>query len=234
MRYIQKRPEPASFTEWKTKANEVWQPAWNNFQAPQKDDVHQSLLEEQGHICCYCGKGITREIKRVGVDPKGIKRTISHIEHLKPRTHFPSQALVYENLLASCMGEREIDPPHPYENCGNLKGDWYDTTLMVSPLDPDCASYFRYTGAGEILHTEDPGKKDAAKTTIDKLGLHISKLQGMRRGAIDGALTGIEQLTDQDIQQLIDVYSSPDSDGQLIPFCAAIIYILSSYLSPQS
>jgi len=49
------------------------------------------------------------------------------------------------------MGEREDNPPYAYENCGNFKGDWYDENLMVSPLDPNCASYFQYTGAGEIM-----------------------------------------------------------------------------------
>lgn len=233
MRYIQKRPEPASFTEWKAKANEDWQPAWNNFQMPQKNEVHQSLLDEQGHICCYCGKGINREIEGVGVDPKGIKRTISHIEHLKPRTSFPSEALVYENLLASCMGEREDNPPYPYENCGNFNGDWYDENLMVSPLDPNCASYFQYTGAGEILPTDALERKDAAETTIKQLGLHITKLNAMRRGAIDGVLTDIEQLSDEEIQLLADGYDKPDSDGQLTPFCAAIIYVLRRYFLPQ-
>lgn len=36
-----------------------------------KTDAHDSLLQKQGFICCYCGRGITKEI--------------SHIEHLKPR-----------------------------------------------------------------------------------------------------------------------------------------------------
>ena len=58
MRYIKKQQTPPKFTEWKAQANEAWQPFWNskstNFQNPQKEIVHKSLLKEQGYICCYC------------------------------------------------------------------------------------------------------------------------------------------------------------------------------------
>ncbi|WP_292775105.1 retron system putative HNH endonuclease [Nostoc sp. NMS9] len=88
MKYIKKSEEPESFTVWKNLANEDWQPSWENFSKPQKTDVHDSLLQEQGFICCYCGRRITKDI--------------SHIEHLKPRKTHYNLALEYTNLLASC------------------------------------------------------------------------------------------------------------------------------------
>ncbi|MGK7925879.1 MAG: retron system putative HNH endonuclease [Spirulina sp.] len=92
MKYIKKNEEPEIFRDWKALANEDWQPNWDeNFQSPEKPAVHRSLLREQGSICCYCGREITRET--------------SHIEHLKPRSLYPDLALNYSNLLASCQGE---------------------------------------------------------------------------------------------------------------------------------
>lgn len=68
MKYIQKRQEPASFTEWKSKASEDWQPTWEILRSSEKRDLHDALLREQGYICCYCEMRITQQN--------------SHIEHL--------------------------------------------------------------------------------------------------------------------------------------------------------
>ncbi|XZF61302.1 MAG: retron system putative HNH endonuclease [Gloeotrichia echinulata DVL01] len=88
MKYIQKSEEPESFTAWKKLANDDWNPSWEDLRKPQKTYVHNSLLQEQGFICCYCGRHINHEN--------------SHIEHLQPRTTYPQLALDYTNLLASC------------------------------------------------------------------------------------------------------------------------------------
>jgi uncharacterized protein (TIGR02646 family) len=167
MRFIQKNPAPTSFTDWKQQAGEAGQlTRWNALKNPQKTDVLISLIQEQGHICCYCGQRINKEH--------------THIEHLKPRSEFHNEMFDYENFLASCPGDTEAglspkfqahfllsswlslilcaQPLHIVgkqyqEFCGQKKGDWYDPTLMVSPLDPHCTAYFRYTAVGEILPT---------------------------------------------------------------------------------
>ncbi|MBE9028192.1 TIGR02646 family protein [filamentous cyanobacterium LEGE 11480] len=225
MRFIQKDSEPASFTTWKQQANENWQPTWENFQKPEKTEVLAALLQEQGYICCYCGQRISAPS--------------SHIEHLKPRKHFPAEKLAYSNFLASCPGYPEtenLEPKPLQEFCGHQKSDWYNADLLVTPLDPDCAAYFRYTALGEILPTIAPTREPAAKTTIERLGLDHSKLDRGRREAIEGlGLTNLlPNLTNREIQQFIDGLNQPDASGQLPPFCAALIYQLQSYLGGSS
>lgn len=218
MKYIRKGEEPEEFTNWKNLENDDWQPNWdNNFQAPQKSIVHQALLGEQGFICCYCGMRITRET--------------SHIEHLKPRSIYPNLALDYTNLMASCQGESEVPPPHPV-HCGHKKFDWYDEQLMVSPLKANCEDFFRYLGSGDMLSIEDSDKQAAAETTIEKLGLNISKLTRMRREAIDGILQATEGLTNEEIQQLVDGLAQRDVNGQCTPFWGAIAYTIKYYFFP--
>ncbi len=214
MRYIKKSDEPESFAAWKELANEDWKPSWKGFSKPQKTDVHNALLQEQGFICCYCGMRITKET--------------SHIEHLKPRTTYPDLSLEYNNLLTSCQGESEEAPPEPV-HCGHKKAKWYDEHLIVSPLEVNCTDFFEYNGDGEILPTEDLDKQYAAEITISRLGLNIPKLMAMRREAIDGVLLGIEELTDEEIQQLAQGYAQPDADGRYTPFCTAIAYIFNQY-----
>lgn len=213
MKYIKKYQEPEELAAWKALENEDWQPSWGNLQKPERPIVHDSLLKEQGYICCYCGMRITRET--------------SHIEHLKPRTKYPDLAIAYTNLIASCQGESE-EPAVPI-HCGHKKKYWYDENLMVSPLETNCADLFKYTGAGEIQPTDDASKKAAAEATIDRLGLNIDKLQNMRRIAIDAVLQDIDQFSPEEIQQLAQSYEQLDNNGEYTPFCAAIAYILQNY-----
>jgi uncharacterized protein (TIGR02646 family) len=216
VRYIQKGSEPASFTEWKLQENEDWQPSWGNFINPEKTNLHDALLKEQGHVCCYCESRISKQT--------------SHIEHLRPRSQYPQIALEYANLLASCQGESEDHPPHPL-HCGQHKRDWYDLHLFVSPLDPACMNYFRYSEAGEILPTSDPNNETAASTTIEKLGLSIDKLRRSHNRAIEGILDDeFDLLSEIDKQKLIQYFDRPDENGQYQEFCSAVIYVIKQYL----
>ncbi len=168
MKYIKKGEEPESFTAWKALAKTTPNWGYKYLQNPEKRELHDALLREQGYICCYCGMRITRES--------------SHIEHLEPQSiPDPDLSLEYTNLLASCQRERE--PKKPI-HCGIAKDDWYDETLMVSPLQPNCADFFIYTDDGQILETNTSDKKVAAATTIDRLCLNIPKLKAMREEVI--------------------------------------------------
>ncbi|MEH1923079.1 retron system putative HNH endonuclease [Nostoc sp.] len=209
MKYIKKSEEPESFTVWKNLANEDWQPSWENFSKPQKTDVHNSLLQEQGFICCYCGR-------RINTDDR-------HLEHLKPRTTYPQSALEYTNILASCQKDTvRKEPLH----CGKIKDKWYDDNLMISPLDVNCAEFFRYTDDGQILATNNSEKQLAAETTIDKLALNIDKLKDLRAKALEPILEIINTITEEERQDLILGFSETDSKGYYEEFCAAIIYLL--------
>jgi uncharacterized protein (TIGR02646 family) len=218
MKYIRKSNEPEEFTNWKNLENDDWKPSWDdNFQVPEKPIVHEALLKEQGYICCYCGMRIDRKS--------------SHIEHLKPRTAYPNLALDYTNLIASCQGESEQPPPQPV-HCGHKKRYWYDKNLMVSPLDASCETFFRYSGFGEILPTNESDKKAAAETTIEKLGLDIPKLTRMRRTAIDEILEATQVLTNEEIKQFAEVLERPNANGEYEPFYFVITYILNQYFIP--
>ncbi len=216
MRYIQKASEPVSFTEWKLQENEDWQPSWDNFGKPEKNDVHDALLTEQGHICCYCESRISPQI--------------SHIEHFQPRSKHSKLSLEYANLLAFCPGKSEDPRPKP-SHCGPQKDNWYDTHLLVSPLDPNCTDFFRFTEAGEILPTHDLSKATAATTTIEKLGLNIDKLKRLRKSAIEGVLDDeFDELTETEKRKLIQYFDLPDENGQYQEFCSALIYLLKQNL----
>jgi uncharacterized protein (TIGR02646 family) len=229
MRFIPKNSEPDSFTMWKQEARAYGQlTQWDALKNPQKRDLFSSLIQEQGHICCYCGQRITQER--------------SHIEHLKPREKCIGEEMFdYKNLLASCPGYPEAEthdfsgPKMRPEFCGHKKGNWYDPDSMVSPLVLNCDKYFRYPDDGQIIPTEDPANREAARKTIQRLGLDKDKLSRVREDAIAGL--GIADLTlnlsADEIRQFIHGLNQPDSSGELTPFCFALIYQLQQFLPTE-
>lgn len=118
MKFIKKKErEPQRFTDWKALSNEEWQPAYHELSGRVKKDVVDSLLDEQGSLCCYCGQQISA--------------STSHVEHFRPQSRFPEKELEYVNLHVSCQKVRKKQMP---EYCGIAKGDWFDEELTISPL----------------------------------------------------------------------------------------------------
>jgi len=215
VRRIHKQAEPKSLTQFKAKANEDWQPEWNNLKTEAKRELHASLMAEQGFICCYCEM-------RIGTES-------SHVEHIHPRSREPfEKQLDYDNLLASCGREsterrdrsQPVIPPH----CGGCKQDWYEAAKFVSPLDDNCEECFHYAADGQIGPSTT--RPMAAKETIKRLALDIDKLRAMRCGAIEAFFDPLPEPAE--IPKLLVGFAQRDSAGQLRPFLSAILYTLRS------
>ena len=97
MKHIVKGEEPQDLQNWKSSANENWQPTWDGLPGPVKRNLHSALMTEQGFICCYCGKRVSD--------------ADSHIEHFKPQVPCEADALAYANLLCSCQRQTERREP---------------------------------------------------------------------------------------------------------------------------
>ncbi|MBF0137851.1 MAG: TIGR02646 family protein [Magnetococcales bacterium] len=131
-----------------------------------KKPLKKSLMEEQGYICCYCERRISEDD--------------SHIDHLRPQEEFGWSALDYGNMLCSCQLELARNEPR---HCGNSKGSWFNSELLISPLDPSCENRFFYSLDGSICPADE--KDMAATMTIEKLNLDGEKLNRLRKAAIE-------------------------------------------------
>ena len=212
MKHIEKGSEPKSLTAYNKKVGANTK--WKSFNRSVKNDTYDAILHEQGYICCYCGIRISRRK--------------CHIEHYRPKSKYTHLTFAYENLISSCQGEDEKRPTKPV-HCGHKKGGWFDEDLMISPLDPNCSQYFKYTGAGEILPTEDPEHQEAAETTIRMLALDINKLNKMRRKVVDGVIQATQGLSEKEIKQLAEAYLERDETGSYAPFWATIDYVMKQF-----
>ena len=204
MKYIVKQGEPQNFTEWKLLANEEWQPTYNDLSGGTKKAVKSKLMTEQGHLCCYCERRLTE--------------SDSHIEHFRPQSDPAVDPLDFNNMICSCQNQLKKGEPR---HCGNLKGDWFDPHLLISPLDPGCEKRFSYTGDGRIRPTED--NDPAAAETINKLGLDISKLNSLRANAIEPFLD--EALSTEDLHRFVTGYLGRDSEERFGEFWSTIRYL---------
>lgn len=226
MKYIQKGQEPEEFTQWKKAKPKKYQSKdWKKLNPSPKKVLHEALLREQGCICCYCERSISKNN--------------SHIEHLVPKKGLnadPSLTFEYQNLLCSCDGNASEN--EGLTHCGIRKDDWFDAALMVSPLDKDCADCFCYTTTGKILPTDVAEKQKMAEETINRCNLNHPILKKMRQEAFrrvalqsltDHKTQLSDSLTQEEISQLIQSYSQPDAKGRYLPFCTAIVYFLSTY-----
>ncbi|MBV0934797.1 retron system putative HNH endonuclease [Marinobacterium weihaiense] len=200
MKPIIKGTEPAELTAWKALENEDWSPTYDDLSGAEKRAVKTALMQEQGYICCYCERRLSEQD--------------SHIEHFQPQSDAAVDPLDYSNLLCSCQNQLEKGEPR---HCGNLKGDWFDEHLLVSPMDSDCEQRFKFTGDGNIYPAPDD---EAADVTITKLGLDLPKLVSMRAAAIEPFLS--EELSNDELALFVDGYLQQSESGQYSPFWTTI------------
>jgi uncharacterized protein (TIGR02646 family) len=211
MKHIQKGIEPEKFTDWKGLANEDWQPTYDDLSGDVKKAVKDALKAEQGSICCYCERRLQDDD--------------SHIEHFRPQSNPSVDPLDFSNLLCSCQNQIKKGVPR---HCGNLKDNWFDETLLISPFNPDCEQRFSFTQLGEIKPRSETD--EAAQITITKLGLDISKLNAMRKAVIEPFLD--ETLTETDLQEFVSGYLKKDAENCYGEFWSMIRYNFAEYVTP--
>ncbi len=204
MKHIVKNQNTPVFDQWRIDNLHLQITYENGFQGEPKKDVKNSLLKEQGYICCYCERRLTEDD--------------SHIEHFKPQSNPSVDGLDYTNMLCSCQDK--LKPGEP-RHCGILKGNWFDNNLLISPLDNGCEGRFIYTGDGEIKPATESDVP--ATKTIEKLGLNIPKLNDMRKNAIKPFLD--ENLDELEFSQFVRGYLIKNSDGKFEEFWTTIDYI---------
>lgn len=170
MKYIHKNSEPIELRKYRQAPNATYAGLRKKRSLYRK--VKWSLAQEQGFICCYCG----RRISGTSSDTQ-----IEHI-YAKGTPVYEEMQLDYEtNLIACCDGGKrercngKIRKEDLY--CESLKGD---IILPVNPLTIECEDKFLFSDDGEVL-----GISKDAEVTIKILNLNSPAIKNMRKYAID-------------------------------------------------
>ena len=219
MKYSNKGSAPQSFVDWQhgkiTRAGV--QPTFDDLQSPEKDDVRETLLQEQDFLCAYCGRRLSADFSNC------------HIDHFWPQSHFngvcdEDRRLDHSNFFLSCgpsslPGQAASLLPH---TCGEAKGRWFDQRYHIMPSEPDCEARFRYDGFGGI-HPTDHGDQ-AAQNMIKKLNLGDVSLVSDRKRLIEEVEKTILQSDTpfSEKERLIELWCTPDGAGRLPSFAQVV------------
>ncbi|MBC2698059.1 MAG: TIGR02646 family protein [ANME-2 cluster archaeon] len=204
MKHIVKVQDTPLFDEWKALDDYEWKKTYDDLVNPEKKEVKDSLMKEQGYICCYCERRLTNDD--------------SHIEHFNPQSNNSVDTLNYTNMLCSCQDQLKKGEPR---HCGISKGTWFDKDLLISPLDSNSEGRFAYTADGKIQPADE---FDAAATkTIEKLKLDIGLLNDFRNKAIEPFLDN--DLDDGEVSRFVNGYLKKNSGEMFGEFWTTINYI---------
>jgi uncharacterized protein (TIGR02646 family) len=184
MKYIEKQASPQAFEQWKeSKKNrqedlakikdltsEKLKIRWDNLKS--KADIfkllRESLLKEQGYLCCYCQQPIRLELKTIA------------LEHLIARSIDCTLLFEYTNLLASCLGgkKEETEETNP-KYCNQGRGHSH---LDITPLQKDCETHFDYFQIEDANEWQIKvvGQTEIAINVIALLNLNTPKLCRLR------------------------------------------------------
>lgn len=207
MKYIQKSEPPEEFIRYCKNKNASYKDLFNNHNEDVKKNLKESLLEDQGYICCYCGCRI------------GLKQSI--IEHIKSRDYNPNLQLEYGNMVCSCLGgqdKRKNNINYPL-HCDAKKGN---CEIDISPLVEECEQRFLYDDEGNIYPTDE--NDEEAIETIKILGLDESKVMHQRKAAIDCYKWG-----DYDWQSELEQVKEKDEEGCYVPYNFVILSYITNY-----
>ena len=164
MRHIIKTSPPKEFLDY-IKTPGV---SFEGLSGEPKRALRQRLLEDQGYICCYCGRRIKND-------------NHTKIEHIKSQKNYSELALDFNNMLASCDGGKEdregkVKPKHkPHCDSKKENGD-----IPITPLDVEIESVLSFFEDGTVK-----GKGEIGRELVRVLGLDAKFLNTERRNAIE-------------------------------------------------
>lgn len=166
-----KKEEPSFFTRYKKKNQpHSYQDDCDDYTL--RNNLRESLLQEQKNQCFYCEKKISNDGK-------------VHLDHLKQRYSFHKLECSYGNMVLSCNGGVKE------EHCGKYKDNqesWDDNKFLkiLHPnpqLEEKVSKHFDYLSNGEIQPnqslSQDSHKR--AFNTINYLNLNHKNLIEARK-----------------------------------------------------
>lgn len=205
MKHITKAHEPHSLTQYRLQQHSSYEGY------PAKNDLRNSLIDEQGGICCYCMRRVTVQNMK--------------IEHWACQHNHPDKQLEYQNLLAACDGG-EGAAKH-LQHCDTHKGD---EDIKIRPADPNhnCENFIRYQADGPIYSNDARINNDLDRV----LNLNLQRMCHSRKAVLDGALESLRKRrpnglwTTEFLSAEIGRWANRGAGGQFREYCQIVNYHL--------
>lgn len=191
MKLIIKRTEPSAWKTYRTTPGVAFSAI---------PELKEALLQEQGHLCCYC---LSR------IDESKMK-----VEHWKPRK-YKDFVFAYANLMAACEGN--FCGEH---HCDTLKED---TEIQINPTDKknNVESIIKYRWSTAAIEVNPTYQKDVNEV----LNLNHPVLQANRKKALEALEQYLEKRkpTEVEYNRQLEKYRNRDALGKFHPHCMILI-----------
>lgn len=205
---IKKGREPHSLTEHKKLP-------YASYDNRNKDDIRASLLLEQGHLCAYCMRRITKDHMK--------------IEHWYPESKLDEiRRMEYSNMLGCCEGHK-AGCAFKEDTCDTHKED---TVITLNPTDRNHIAKIKYrTGTGEI-YSDDPDIDHDLNVTLN-LNCQKQYLKEDRKAVLDTLKNHLHKkgnLSRADWEKILKMYNSVNDQGQMKEYAGIAIWYINKKL----
>ena len=194
-----------------------------------RNELRNSLLEEQGYICCYCMQRIPKilneeEINKHFPDCK--------IEHVKCQSENPELELNYQNLLLACNGNHGF--PKKMQTCDTFKGE-RDLSFNPAATTRNIEKWVKFRANGEIFSDD----KIIDQELNEILNLNTKDLTDIRevfyKDIQERIIREGKRRQGKDIQKRFYVTERQQllslKSGKYMPYCMIGIYLINKNLS---
>lgn len=215
--------EPEWYKNFKKKNKNM---QYKDMPLKEKDKLGDSLLDEQGHVCCFCGIRLQKDATMsdlICLTPKAPVR----IAHIIPQSKAPLKTLDYMNMCISCDTQKSKGKTTHCDQAQNNK------TIPISPLQDDCISYFTFSVDGKIMPVDDKNtdRYRKANDLINILKLNDKLLISQRKKVIEKELRFIKENSKEVGAELaknsvIQKYKKRYSENKYLPFYFVILRFL--------
>ncbi|HET6841083.1 MAG TPA: retron system putative HNH endonuclease [Candidatus Angelobacter sp.] len=211
MRNIAKATEPLSLAAHRAQAHSTY----DNYR--DKQELRESLVLEQRGLCCYC----LCRIVPVDVEMK--------IEHWRSQKRYPSDQLIYTNLLGACKGGEKPNPNDVRtvdRHCDTFKGH---NDLSLNPAVNDVESTISYLNDGRIRSNNVVFNAELSSV----LNLNTYAMVNQRKAVINAFLRLLpkrQNMTRQEWQEVARDWNGEDHDNELREYCSVVVFWIRKYM----
>lgn len=179
-----------------------------------KEDILEALLVEQGHVCAYCMRRISKE-----------RMTI---EHYVPQSLDGDLALDYRNMTGVCLGNR--GKQKKYMTCDAHRGN---DGLTINPFDRSKVRLIKYKLDGTIYSDDEEINKDLNVTLNLNCDMADVFLKRNRKAALEALHDKLSRVKDQGQwtkAHLLKIKNSLKSEGKNIEYRGIMDYYIDKRL----
>lgn len=227
MKQINKRPSAEVIEGYKELRQKTASPDFEDLKKEMGAVLKDSLLAEQGYLCCYCMNSIEERVYEDGSKDLKMK-----IEHFESQDDYPDKVTDYNNLFAACKGGEDLDGKDRF--CDSAKGNtelkYIPNPASIRKKDEERSFNIRYNPRGAIS-SKDPNIDKELKETLKLNAQTLVRLRKQAWAVLSGKIDRYDKRTkswETAVDYARDLLAKLEQpkNGRYTAFQGMLIYLL--------